>query len=152
MRLYRFSPIITEKQLLKAVKYIVRQNTILCKKITGKTFAISYVTVFSHFPAEYQKLKNICSKIGSQVSENNGPKFELRKPIKIGKLSVGYLRIRNPDPYRMQVGCCDFVVEYDTVKELLSKTKNLRNVKRPDMEMIEFFHPDFDVLSYVVKK
>lgn len=152
MKLYRFSPISNEKQLLATVRYIVRQNTLLCRKITGKALPISYVTVFSHFPAEYRKLKNVCNKLGEIVGENNGPKFAMNNPIKIGSHKITYLRIRKPDTYRMHAGCCDLDADYGTMKAKFSKYKNSRIIKHPDMEMIEFFHPEFDVLAYVVKK
>jgi hypothetical protein len=55
----------------------------------------------------------------------------------------------------MQVGCNDFdIVNYEIFKkENLSKYQNnLRLIERPDYEMIKFFHPDYDVLAYIVSK
>lgn len=150
MRLYRFSPITGEGQFLSAVRYVTRKNTLLCRKIIGKSLPISYVTIFSHFPDEYEKLKKICGRIGGQVSENNGPKFALGRTMKIAGHKITAIRIRKPDPYRTHVGCCDFDADFNKVR--IFKSENLRVIKRPDMEMIEFFHPDFDVLAYVVNK
>ncbi|MBI5452447.1 hypothetical protein HY945_03215 [Candidatus Gottesmanbacteria bacterium] len=90
--------------------------------------------------------------LGNFVNENNGPRVALREPIKVGENTIIHLRIRKPDSYRMQVGCNDFdVPDYETFKnENLSKyPNNLRLIKREDYEMVEFFHPDFDVLAYV---
>ncbi|MBI2232344.1 MAG: hypothetical protein HYU56_00315 [Candidatus Aenigmarchaeota archaeon] len=91
--------------------------------------------------------------MGDYYNENNGLRVRLKKPINVSGHSILFLRIRKPDPYRMQVGCNDFVVEnYKTFKKgyLTKHTQNLRLIERPEYEMIEFFHPDFDVLAYIV--
>jgi len=93
--------------------------------------------------------------MGKRFNENNGPRIVLNNPIIIGKNKIEYLRIRKPDTYRMQTGCCDFIVDdyNDFKKTSLHRNKtNLRLIKRDEYEMIEFFDPDFDVLAYVVSK
>lgn len=155
MKLYRFSPIINEKQLIQAVKYIATQNTRLSKKIMGKKLQITSLTVFSHYSKEYKDLLRIVYKLGKLHKENNGPYIGLKKPIRIGNNLIKYLRIRKPDPYRMQVGCSDFDVEnYADFKnkQLTKNVQTLRLIERTNYEMIEFFDPDFDVLAYVVSK
>ncbi len=155
MKLYRFSPIGNEKQLIRAVKYVARQNSVLCKKVIGKSLPIASVTIFSHYPEEYRKLVGILSRLGSLHSENNGPRVVLHKPVKAAGNAVTHLRIRKPDPYRMQAGCSDFGVgNYRHFKAtyLTKKPQNLRVIQRPKFEMIEFFDPDFDVLAYVLSK
>lgn len=146
MKLYRFSPIKSEKQLMKAVKYVVSSNRKLCRKITGKEFPISSLTIFSHYDDEYEKLIQIMQKIGKYYNENNGLRFVLSKPIKVGKNSIMHLRIRKPDPYRMHVGCSDFDTDYDEFKRKFSGN-GLRLIA--GREMIEFFDPDYDTLAYV---
>lgn len=155
MRLYRFSPIVNEKQLIRAVKYVAIQTTRLSKKAIGKTLPISSLTIFAHYPSEYEKLVKLLYKLGKLHDENNGPRVILRKPIDVKNHIIKYLRIRKPDPYRMQVGCNDFDVEdYRAFKNkhLKIRSQKLCLIKRPDYEMIEFFDPDFDVLAYVVSK
>jgi hypothetical protein len=76
-------------------------------------------------------------------------------PIKVGDNLITHLRIRKPDPYRMQVGCNDFDFDdYNNFKSryLKSGKQNLRLIERSDYEMIEFWNPDFDVLAYVLSK
>jgi len=148
MKLYRFSPIRNEAQLLKAVKYVAVQNTKLCRKITGKEFPMSSLTIFSHYDYEYEKLVIILQKIGKYYNENNGLRVALHKPIKVGKHSITHLRIRKPDPYCMHVGCGDFDVNYYEFKKKFSG-KGLRLIT--GRNMIEFFDPDFDTLGYVVR-
>lgn len=93
--------------------------------------------------------------LGNLFNENNGPRVALHEPIKVGENTITHLRIRKPDPYRMQVGCNDFdIPDYETFKNehLLRYQNNLRLIKIGSYEIIEFFHPDFDVLAYVVSK
>jgi hypothetical protein len=151
-KLYRFSPINTEKELRKAIQYTALETTKLCKKITGQEYAISGLTIFSHYPDEFDNLKNILFQMGKLVKENNGPYVKLHKPIKLPNNELTLLRIREPDPYRMQVGCNDFEVKnYLEFKDkYLKNFKNLRLIVRPEYEMIEFFDPDFDILAYVL--
>ncbi len=71
------------------------------------------------------------------------------------KNELSLLRIRKPDPYRMQVGCNDFKVPdyHDFKRKYLDKNQsNLRLIERPEYEMVEFYDPDYDVLAYVVSK
>ena len=155
MQLYRFSPIKNEKQLREAVIYITEKTPELAKKIIGKTLPVKSLTIFSHYPDEFGKLSEVTKIIGNFVNENNGPRVTLHEPIIVGGNTITNLRIKKPDPYRMQVGCNDFdVPEYVTFKnEYLSKhSNNLRLIERKDYEMIEFFDPNFDVLAYVISK
>ena len=155
MKLYRFSPILNEKQLIEAVKYTATETTKLCKKVVGKSLSINSLTVFSHYDAEYKKLLKIIYKIGKPYNKHNGLCVKLHKTIEVGEHSIQYLRIRKPDPYRTQVGCNDFEVgDYQSFKKnhVPKYPQNLRIIERPDYEMIEFFDPDFDVLAYVVSK
>lgn len=152
-KLYRFSPITTREKLLEAIGYVADKATQLCRKITGNEHPISGLTIFSHYPEEFQTLKKIQLEIGVLQSEYNGLYVCLHQPIYLAHNKLELLRVRIPDPYRMQVGCCDFEVEnYQNFKrEFLSKNpNNLRLIERPEYEMIEFFDPDYDVLAYVV--
>lgn len=155
MQLYHFSPIKNEEQLRETVIYVADQTSELVKKIIGKTLPIKSLTIFSHYYDEFEKLSEMVKTIGDFLNENNGPRMILHRSISVGANTINHLRIRKPDPYRMQVGCNDFEVsDYNAFKqEYLSKHKNnLRLIERPDYEMIEFFDPDFDVLAYVVSK
>lgn len=155
MQLYRFSPIKDEKQLREAVIYVANKTSELARKIIGKPLSISSLTIFAHYPDEFEKLSGVAKTIGNFFNEHNGPRIALHKPIKVGEDIIAHLRIRKPDPYRMQVGCDDFdIPDYETFKNenLLKYPNNLRLIKREDYEMVEFFHPDFDVLAYVVSK
>ncbi|MBI2545641.1 hypothetical protein HYV81_00490 [Candidatus Woesearchaeota archaeon] len=153
MQLYRFSPIQNKEQLLKAAEYIVTKTSELCKKVIGQSLPISSITIFSHYQDEFEQLKKILLDLGKLHSDNNGPRVALHKPLNLGSNTVTHIRVRKPDPYRMQVGCNDFEVEdYIEFKKnyLPSHPDNLRLINRADYEMIEFFDPDYGVLAYVV--
>ena len=153
-RLYRFSQIYTQEELLIAIKYVAAKATELCQKITSQTYPIDYITIFCHYPEEFNFLKQTALELGDLKSENHGPLVELGTPLELINGQLKSLRIREPDPYRMQVGCADFTVsDYQEFKnQFLGKSENLRLIERLDFEMLEFFHPDFDVLAYILSK
>jgi len=151
MNLYKFSPIKSEIELQQAISYVYEQAALLSEKVVSQKLLSSYVTIFAHYETEYVKLINITNGWGQSSVVENGIKTTLNSPITIGENSIEELRIRQPDPYRMQVGCCDFTVNnYQSFKaSYLPGNKNLRVVTRAAFEMIEFFDPNFDVLAYV---
>jgi hypothetical protein len=151
MKLYRFSPIKTEDALQKAVSYLIGQETVLAANLIGSALPITFLTVFAHYDDEYDTLSDIIRGWGEMGKANNGVKVRLSKAIRERGQSIEELRIRQPDPYRMQVGCCDFGVDdYSAFKETNLGKRGLRLIERPKYEMIEFFDPDFDVLAYIV--
>ena len=155
MQLYRFSPIKNEKQLREAVIYVAEKTPELAEKIIGKTLTVKSLTIFAHYPDEFEKLSGIAKNIGNFFNENNGPRVALHEPIKVGGNTITHLRIRKPDSYRMQVGCNDFdISDYAAFKnEYLPKhSNNLRLIVRENYEMIEFFDADYDVLAYILSK
>ena len=154
-KLFRFSPIKTKENLFDAINYVSKEMGNLCKKITGTEYPIACLTIFSHYPGEFENLKEIAFSLGNLDSEANGPYVKLTNPIQLKSNKLDLLRIRNPDPYRYQVGCGDFEVpDYKEFKKtfLIKKSDNLRLISRPEYDMIEFFDPDFDVLAYVLSK
>ncbi|MFA6410349.1 MAG: hypothetical protein WCW26_02120 [Candidatus Buchananbacteria bacterium] len=141
-----------KEELIETVKYIATETSKLAEKIIGKTFPITSLTVFSHSQPEYEVLIKILESLGKSSNYNNGPRVELNDPILVGENKITHLRIRKPDLERPQVGCNDFVTDYQVFKEkYLSKfPKNLSLIKRPEYEMIEFHEKNFDVLAYIV--
>ncbi len=153
MQLYRFSPIRNEAQLREAGAYIAEQSAALCRKIIGESLPFTYLTICTHYEDEYRLLSELLPMIGTVQDARNGIRVTLDRPIETVGQQISNLRLRKPDPYRMQVGCGDFLVEdYQTFKQsnLPSHPHNLRIIKRPEYEMIEFHDPDFDVLAYAV--
>jgi hypothetical protein len=143
-----------KEQLITAVEYIAIETSRMAEKTIGKRLPIESLTVFSHSQPEYESLIKILAGMGMPYNENNGPRITLREPIIVGENRITHLRIRKPDSERPQVGCNDFETDYDSFKKeyLESHGDNLRLIKRPAYEMIEFSDPEFDVLAYVVSK
>jgi hypothetical protein len=152
MKLYRFSPIQDSDTLREAILYVVHAENQLADKIIGATLPITYLTIFAHYDSEYDVLINIIDTWGEVAIANNGHKVTLTEPITKDGQRITELRIRRPDPYRMQVGCCDFGVDdFSSFKTAyLGSRKGLRLIERPEYQMVEFFDPDSDVLAYVV--
>ena len=152
-KLYRFSPIKNEQELREAIDYVAKKTTELSRKFTANEYPINYLTIFSHYEDEFENLEKILFSMGKHVGENNGPFIQLNEPIQLSNGKLEKIRIRQPDPYRMQVGCNDFTVpDYVAFKQtyVTNQPNHFRVIQRPQFEMIELFHPDFDVLAYVL--
>lgn len=140
--------------LVETVRYVAGRTSELCKMIIGKELPIKSLTVFAHSEIEFERLTKILEEMGKPYNYNKGPRVELNEPVITGKNQITHLRIRKPDPERPQVGCNDFETDYESFKRdyLSSHFENLRLIKRPEYEMIEFYDPSFDVLAYVVSE
>ncbi len=151
--LYRFSPIKDKETLFEAIEYVAREASALCKKLTGVEYPITNLTVFSHYLDEFVLLSSLLQENGTIIREKNGPVVRLHQPFIFKDSKIPVVRIRILDPYRAQVGCCDFdVPDFQVFKDtfLARNPNNLRSIPRTDYEMIEFFDPDIDVLAYVL--
>ncbi|HEY1074487.1 MAG TPA: hypothetical protein VGE59_02190 [Patescibacteria group bacterium] len=165
MKLYRFSPIGNKEQLLDAIKYIHESCYKLCKQSFGYYLPnAGNMGVFCHYDDEYSYLVKLREEM-TEPSDNVDQKyFRLRKPIiipadgEIPEATYTYLYIRKPDPYRHHVGDVDFYVEsnqYTDLKQSLldgKERKGARIFPRGDLDMIELYDPDSDVLAYVSQK
>ncbi len=162
MKLYRFSPIKSEAQLLKAIKHIHFGCHKLCKQSFGKYLAnAGNVGVFCHYEDEHQFLTEMRKRLTEASDNVNQKYFKLHEPIvipakgNVPETTYTYLYIRRPDPYRHHVGDVDFYLEpekYKKLKQAMLKGKKVRGARvfdRPDLDMIELYDPDVDVLGYV---
>src|SRR3989338_8988962 len=162
MKLYRFSPIKSEDELLEAIKYIHFACFELCKQFFGKYLPVAgNMAVFCHYDDEYEFLTELRKKLTDEYDNVNQKYFRLHKPIVIPArgdvLETIYtsLYIRRPDPYRFHVGDVDFVLEEEKYRELKKSLRSGKVVKgarifeRRDTDMIELYGPDIDTLAYV---
>ena len=162
-RLYTFSPIKTKAELLEAIKYTHISCFKLCKHSLGHYLShAGNMGIFCHYDKEYETLTDLRKEL-TQASDNVNQKyFRLHEPIvfpaqdDIPKTTYAYLYIRKPDPYRHHVGDVDFCLEpdkYNVLKEKILMDKGIikgaRVFERPDLDMIELFDPNIDVLAYV---
>lgn len=162
MKLYRFSPIKNENELLEAVKHIHFACFELCKQSFGEYLPVAgNMGVFCHYADEYESLIELRKQL-TQASENINQKyFKLHQPVVIPargdvpETTYTFLYIRKPDPYRSHVGDVDFVLEEEKYQELKKSLRDGRVIKgarifeRPDLDMIELHDPDIDALGYV---
>ena len=165
MKLYRYSPIKNESKLHQAIHYIHKECHKLCFASLGKYLPnAGNIGIFCHYHDEYEKLIQIRENI-TEVSDNVHQKyFHLHTPIEIPAHdeipapTYSYLSIRKPDPYRHHVGDLDFYLEEPAYEELKKHMKDdqiipwARIFDRADLDMIELYNPDSDVLAYISTK
>jgi hypothetical protein len=149
--LYRFSPIEDEKTLNNVLAYLVVELDKLAQTVFKKSLAITTLKVFPHYLDEYDYLRSIISSLGDPAPFNSKTSFYVGVARKIEGHEIKYLGVRVVDPYRLQVGCGDYEVEdFEQFKiEYLNSSPFIRSFRE---DMIEIWHPDFDILGYVVKK
>lgn len=163
MNLYRFSPIKNEKQLMKAIEYTHAACYRLCNMALSAYLPVAgNVGIFCHYDDEYAKLTKLRKEL-TDSSVNFGNKyFKLNVPIVIpakGRIPAAtyeYLYIRQPDPYRAQVGDVDYVMhpeKYTELKGLLEKGTQIQAARlysgSSGLDMIELTDPDIDALGYL---
>ncbi|HVC58462.1 MAG TPA: hypothetical protein VND15_03235 [Candidatus Acidoferrales bacterium] len=165
MKLYRFSPIKNHKGLLEAIKHIHIECHRLCKGSFGKSLPnAGNIGVFCHYDKEYETLIKLRAKLAEPSDDPNQKYFRLYEPITIptkGNIpgaTYTHIYIRKPDPYRHHVGDLDFYLEQQTYSKIKQSMLNGRGLKgarvfeRTDLDMIELYNPDIDVLAYVSTK
>lgn len=150
-KFYRFSPIKDEKTLEQVFLYITRELEKLSEKIFKENLSIDTLKVFAHYPDEYDYLYNLISKMGPKSDYSSETSFYVEVDKKFRSHNINLLGLRIVDPYRMQVGCGDWSVEkFPEIKEkYLNSNPYVRDMKRAT-EMLEVWHPDFDILGYIV--
>ncbi len=117
--------------------------------------------VFCHYEHEYKFLTKLREQLTEPSDNFNQKYYRLHEPIiiparaDVPKTIYTYLYIRQPDPYRYQVGDVDFFLEPDKYSKLKNSLlsgagiKGVRAFNRADLDMIELFDPDIDALAYV---
>ena len=162
MQLYRYSPINTVEELLEAWKHIHIECHKFCMNSFGRHLDNSgNLGIFCHYEYEYDRLVEIRKTLTEPSDNPNQKYFKLHEPIVFQATDTSpetaytHLYIRKPDPYRHHVGDLDFYlppVEYTTLKREFQEWNPLewaRIFPRTDLDMIELYNPDSDVLAYV---
>jgi hypothetical protein len=164
MKLYRFSPITSKEELLKAVEHIHFESFKLCWQSFKKYLPNSgNMGIFCHYQDEYEKLTKLRKELTESSENFNQKYFRLHEPLVIPsrddvpETNYEFLYVRQPDPYRHHVGDIDFYLEESEYENKKNEVKNgnipgARDFPSPLLEMIELFNPDSDVLAYVSTK
>lgn len=150
MDLYRFSPITNQTQLFQAYEYIADQLEQLSQQLLSESLPITTLKVFAHYPDEYQHLHSLISQLGPAASFNSDTSYYVEVDQTIKDHHISYLGLRIVDPYRLHVGCGDFeVTDFQQAKQIcLSDSPYIRQFA--DKNMLELWHPDFDILGYII--
>ncbi|MCR4327946.1 MAG: hypothetical protein NUV53_00305 [Patescibacteria group bacterium] len=162
MKLYRFSPIKNEKELIEAIKHTHFACFELCNKAFGKYLPVAgNMGIFCHYDDEYKFLTKLRQELTEQSDNFNQKYFRLHNPIiisaheDVSETTYTYLYIRRPDQYRAQVGDVDFIIDdekYTELKKSLQSGSQINGAKifdRPDLDMVELSDPDTDALAYI---
>ncbi len=164
MRLYRFSPIRDHKEMLKAIEHIHAACHQLCKQSFGRYLPVTgTVGVFCHYDDEYERLTKLRKELTDANDNWNQKYFRLHQPIVIpakGDVPAAtytYLYIRQPDPYRYQVGDIDFCLasdKYSEIKQSLEAGQKIKGARiyPGQMDMLELYDPDVDCCAYILTK
>lgn len=156
MKLYRFSPINNTEDCLSALRYIDEKLRELAGLILDERLPINTLKIFAHYEDEYQYLRQWVDSVGQAKPEGSSTSYYVKpnEPMAVNDDPIEYIGIRVADPYRAQVGCGDFVVSnYKEFKaKYLGKSDFIREVPHQKYQMLELFHPDIDVLGYIVKE
>lgn len=120
MKLYRFSPIRSESELMKALQYLHETSHRLCKEVYGDYLPVrGNIGIFCHDYDEFKYLTELRKNLTSDHPNYKGKYFPLKQPISfrekngIPSATYEYLYIRQVDPYRSQVGDVDFQTALD---------------------------------------
>lgn len=154
---YKYSPIKNSDELLDAATYVIGEMKALSKQLLGEELPVASVKIFAHYTEEYEELKKILHSLGELEFETYTSMYvKLHRPIAINNQAVNLLGIRIPDPYRAQVGCGDFIISENYAsfekKHITDDdpTRLIRKAVGHKLSMIELWHPDSDVLGYVL--
>lgn len=162
MKLYRFSPMKSLKELLEAVEYV----HFACYELCNNAFGVylpnaGNMGIFCHYQEEYEQLLELRKTLTESSDNPNQKYFRLLEPITfaakggVPETTYTYLYIRKPDPYRHHVGDVDFYLEkleYDKLKADIVAGKDIPGARlfpRQDLDMVELYSPDIDALAYV---
>jgi hypothetical protein len=156
MELYRFSPIKTKEHFRAAIEYVATRCGDLALEITGEKLPVTIVKLFAHYPDEYEALEAWVREHGKRadVSSRNSFYVDVASGLTVAGQKITLLGVRKPDPYRMQVGCGDYEVTDLaglTERAAALQPEYVRSVENAHaLGMTELWHPDFDVLGYVI--
>lgn len=147
-KIYRFSPIKTEEQIEEVLSYITSELEKLSLKSFDKELPITTLKIFPHYFDEYKYLLDYVMKLGPKASFSSDTSYYAEVDKEINGYNIKYIGVRIVDPYRLQVGCGDYEIEnFKEFENSIKETELIRNFRE---EMIEIWHPDYDILGYVV--
>jgi hypothetical protein len=165
MGTYKFSPIKSKEEFMKAIEYVHFACFELTKRAFGKYLPISgNLGIFSHFDDEFAFLTKIREELTQNDINWNQKYFLLHEPIVIPKkgdvpeTTYTFLYVRRPDVEKPQVGDIDLVLGSDEFEALKSQSLNGKEVNgvklsfRPDLNMVELYADGADAVPFITFK
>lgn len=159
---YRFSPIKSQEELIEAIEYLHVQSNKMCFDSFGMYLPnAGNIGIFCHYEEEFKYLTELRKELTYPSSNSDQKYFTLKQSIIVNSkddiqdTEYKYLYIRKPKQESSQVGDIDFYLEdneFNRIKSDLLEGKLIRGARlfdRTDLNMIELFNPDIDVLTYV---
>jgi len=146
----------SKNELEKIVEYIVAQGLAAIANNTEEQQAtLDYVAIFSKDENEFNELMQVAETLGEEVDKETiktGRTFLLDDVFVTPAGNLLLLKIRKPDPTRLQRGAPDFKVpDYQSFKEkYIKKSGNFTLMLKTGYEMIEI--KGVDVLVYIPSK
>ncbi len=148
-KIYRFSPINNDKSFREVLEYLTSELEKLSKELLNQSLPITTLKVFAHYPDEYDYLYKLISGMGKKASFSSDTSLYVEVNEKIKGYDIKYLGVRIVDPYRLHVGCGDYEIE-DFQQFKVTNSNKSQFVRDFTDDMVELWHPNFDVLGYVV--
>lgn len=162
MKFYKFSPIKSKDELFKAIEYVHFESYKLCKNAFNEYFDnAGNIGIFCHFDHEYQFLTKLRKELTVESNNPDQKYFTLHTPIiipaknDVPRTTYKYLYIRQPNINSPQVGDVDFYLnndEYKGIKSALAAGRQIKGARifdRKDLDMIELFDTNIDVVAYI---
>lgn len=136
--------------LKNKVKNIVEKAAVLkCKHTNQINAPVNYACIFSQKIEEYEELIDLVKTIGAVVKETKtGPLFHI-DPLPTNSGILKLLKIRIPDPTRLELGDADFTVSNfsEFEKDYLPKP-GFKLINKENFVMIELMDSEFDVRAH----
>ena len=140
----------TPSDLLLLTKDIVADAQKLSILHTGETNApVNYACIFCQSELEYNEKSELALQVGAIAEDTPTGIVFLIPPLDTLAGPLRLLKIRKPDPKRLERGDADFTIAHFTEfkEKFLSKT-GFSHIQRPNTEMLELSDPGFNVLAY----
>lgn len=109
---------------------------------------VNYACIFSQSEEEYQSFLRLANEIGALIKETpSGPLFRIYLKTVSGKLQL--LKVRKPDPTRLERGDADFTIaDYPAFKEKYLEKEHFKLIPKDGFEMIELYDHKEPVRAY----
>ncbi len=135
--------------LITTINYIVSRSTELKNKFIDKdSSAIEFACIFCQDKEEYEKFTCSIQALGKIIqTTQSGSTYLLDKPVKTVAGPLRLVKIRKPDPQRLERGDADFNTEYKKFKKRYQGSHNFELIKRETFEMLRLSDPKFDVMA-----